>query len=95
MGHLGYRSLFDLLKLAHGIEIKRPASIKICNEYIKNRLQWKPSQTLMTRITKFLEEIYSDLGKPLPLIHCGEQYYISFYDDTTGTYHIKTMQHKI
>ncbi len=48
----------------------------------------------MTRATEFLEEIHSDLTAPLPPTRWGEDYYIAFYDDTTGTYHVKTMRHK-
>lgn len=48
----------------------------------------------MVRVTKFLEEMHSDLKGPLPPIYEGEQYYISFYDHATGTYHVQTMQHK-
>lgn len=43
----------------------------------------------MTRATKFFEEIYSNLKGPLPPTKCGEQYYISFYDNATGTYYVK------
>ena len=66
MGHLRYRSLLELPKLAHGIEIKGPALVEICGRCIKGRSQQKPSQTPMTKVTKFLEEIHSDLGGPLP-----------------------------
>ncbi len=48
----------------------------------------------MTKATEFLEEIHSDLKGPLPPTRWGEQYYISFYDDATGTYYVKTMRHK-
>ena len=94
MGHLGYRSLLELPKLAHRIEIKGPAPMEICGGCMKGRSQRKPSRTPMTRATEFLEEIHSDLGGPLPPTRWGEQYYISFYDDATGTYYVKTMQHK-
>ena len=43
---------------------------------------------------EFLEEIYNDLGGLLPPIYWEKQYYISFYDNATGTYHVKTMRHK-
>ncbi len=43
MGHLGYRFLFELPKLANGIEIKGPTPTEICNGYIKGRSQWKSS----------------------------------------------------
>ena len=66
MGHLGYRSLLELLKLAHGIDIKGPAPTKICGGCMKGRSQWKPSRTPITRATEFLKEIHSDLGGPLP-----------------------------
>ena len=48
----------------------------------------------MTKAIEFLEEIHSDLGEVLPLTQWGDQYYISFYYDATGTYYVKTMQHK-
>ena len=48
----------------------------------------------MTRATKFLEKIYSNLGRLPPPTHWKNQYYISFYDDATGTYHVKTMRYK-
>ena len=66
MGHLGYRSLLELPKLAHGIEIKGSAPMEICGGCMKGRLQQKPSRTPMTRATEFLKEIHSDLGGPLP-----------------------------
>ncbi len=94
MVHLRYRSLLELPKLAYEIEIKGPAPTEICIGCIKGRSQWKPSRTLMTRATEFLEEIHNDLGGPLPPTRLGEQYYISFYDDATGTYYVKTMRHK-
>ncbi len=43
MGHLRYRSLLELPKLANGIEIKRPAPSEICSGCIKGRSQRKPS----------------------------------------------------
>ena len=94
MGHLEYRFLLELPKLAHGIEIKGSAPMKICSGCIKDRLQRKSSQTPMTRAMEFLEEIHSDLGGSLLLTCCGEQHYISFYDDVTVTYHVKTMWYK-
>ena len=94
MGHLGYRSLLELPKLASGIEVKGPAPTEICGGCMKGRSQRKPSRTPMTRATEFLEEIHSDLGGPLPPTRWGEQYYISFYDDATGAYYVKTMRHK-
>ncbi len=48
----------------------------------------------MTRATEFLEEIYNDLGGPLPSTRWGEKYYVSFYDDATGTYLVRTIRHK-
>ncbi len=48
----------------------------------------------MTGATEFLEEIDSDLMGPLPPTCWGEQYYIGFYDDATGTCHVKTIRHK-
>ncbi len=48
----------------------------------------------MTMATEFLQEIHSDLGEPLPPTRWGEQYYISLYDDATGTYYVKIMRHK-
>ncbi len=48
----------------------------------------------MTRVTEFLEQIHSDLGGQLPPTRWREQYYISFYDNAIGTYHVKTVQHK-
>ncbi len=94
MGHLRFRSLLELPKLAHKIEIKGPAPTKIYSRCIKSPSKRKPSQIPMTRATGFLEEIHSDLEGPLPPTSWGEQYYISFYDDATGTYHVKTMRHK-
>ena len=94
MRHLEYRSLLELPKLAHEIEIKGPAPTEICSGYMKRRLQWKPSQTPMTMATEFLEEIHSDLRVSLPLLGWKEYYYISFYDDVIGTYHVKTIWHK-
>ncbi len=94
MEYLGYKSLLELPKLANGIEIKGPVPTEICSGYMKGRSQRKPSRTPMIRATEFLEEIHSDLEGPLPPTRRGEQYYISFYDNATGTYHIKTMRHK-
>lgn len=54
IGHLGYRSLFDLLKLTNGIEIQGPVSTKICNSDIKACLQQNLSQTQMTNVMEFL-----------------------------------------
>lgn len=65
MGHLRYRSLLELTKLTQGIEIKSSIPTKIFGECIKIRLQWKPSQTPMTRVTEFLEKIHCDLRGPL------------------------------
>ncbi len=48
----------------------------------------------MTMATEFLEEIHSDLVGSLPQTRWGEQSYISFYDDATGTYYINIMRHK-
>ena len=39
IGHLGYRSLLELPKLASGIKIKESASTKICTRYMKGRSQ--------------------------------------------------------
>ena len=39
MGHLEYKSLLELPKLANGIEIKGLAPTKICSKYIKGRSQ--------------------------------------------------------
>lgn len=94
MGHLGYRSLLKLIKLIHKIKIKGPTSIKIYGRYIKNRLQQKPSQTPIISAMKFLEEIHNNLKKPLFLTRWRKQYYISFYNNTTGTYHVKIKWHK-
>lgn len=48
----------------------------------------------MKKATEFLEEIYGDLEESLPPIRWAEQYYISFYNDATKTYLVKTMWHK-
>ncbi len=48
--------------------------------------QRKLSREPMTRATKFLELLNNDLGGPLPSIKYGYIFYISFYDDSTGTY---------
>ena len=61
---------------------------------MKDRSQQKPSQTLMTKAMEFLEEIHNGLRGLLPPTRWREQYYMSFYDDATGTYHVKTMRHK-
>ncbi len=42
MRHLGYKSLLELLNLAHGIEIRRPAPTEICSGCMKDRSQRKP-----------------------------------------------------
>ncbi len=88
IGHLGYRSLLELPNLANEIEIKGPAPTEIC------RSQRKLSQTPMTKATEFLGEIHIDLGEPLPPTRLGAQYYIFFYDNATGNYHVKTMRNK-
>ncbi len=94
MGHLGYRSLLELPNLAYEIEIKGPAPTEICIGCMKGRSQQKLSQTSMTKATEFLGEIHIDLGEPLPPTRLGAQYYIFFYDDATGNYHVKTMRNK-
>lgn len=39
MGHLGYKSLLELLKLVYGIKIKKLAFTKIYSRYIRELLQ--------------------------------------------------------
>ena len=48
----------------------------------------------MRKATKFLEEIDSNLRGLLPSTRWREQYYISFYDNITRVYYVRTMQHK-
>lgn len=94
MGYLGYKSLLELPKLANEMEIKEPATTKIYSGCIKICLQQKLSPTLMTKAIEFFKEINSDLKGPLPPTRQEEQYFISFYDDATGTYYVKTMRNK-
>lgn len=44
--------------------------------------------------TEFLEEIHNDLKRFLSLAYGRKRYYISFYNDITGTYYVKIMRHK-
>ncbi len=41
-----------------------------------------------------MELLDSDLGGPLPSTKYGYILYISFYDDATGTYYVKSLRHK-
>ena len=74
IGHLGYRSLLKLSKLANEIEIKEPSPTEIWSGCMKSRSPWKPCQTPMTKATEFLEKIYSDLRGPFPQTRWAEQY---------------------
>ena len=94
MGHLGYRNILKLPKIAEGIKVKGPVPEEICGPCMKGRQQRKPSRTPMPRASKFLEEVHSDLGGPYPASRNGLQYYISFKDDATGTYHVYPMKLK-
>ena len=94
MGHLGYQNVLRLPQMAEGIDVKGPVPEEICGPCMKGRQQRKPSRTPMPRATKFLEDVHSDLGGPYPASRNGLQYYISFKDDATGTYHVYPKQLK-
>ena len=94
MGHLGNRNVLRLPQMAEGIDLKGRVPEEICGSCMKGRQQRKLSRTPMPRATKFLEEVHSDLGGPYPASRNGLQYYISFKDDATGTYHVYPMQLK-
>ena len=80
--------------MAIGIDVKGPPPEGICGPCMKGRQQRKPSRNPMLRATKFLEEVHTDLGGPLPVSYSGMRYYISFKDDATGTYHVYPLKLK-
>lgn len=84
---LEYRFLLKLSKLAKKIEIKGPGPTEICSRYINNPLQRKSFRTAISRATKFLKEMESDLKRLLTSTRWREQYYILVYDVATGIYH--------
>ena len=88
MGHLSYRSILRLPQLANGIDVKGPAPESVCRPCMQGRQRRKPSRIPMSRATKFLEKIHSDLCGPFPVSQNGMRSYISFKDDATGTYHV-------
>lgn len=52
----------------------------------------QPSGELLScKTIKFFEFIYSNLGEPLFAIQLEKKYYISFLDDVTGCYDIKSI----
>ena len=94
MGHLRYKNVFRLPAMATGIDVKRPLPDSICGPCMKRRQQRKPFKAPMPRGTKFLEKVHSDLGGSFSFFYNGMIYYVSFKDDTTGTYHAYSLKLK-
>ena len=88
MRHLGYQNLLKLPQLASGIDVKGPVPDSICGPCMKGRQRRKPCQILMSRATKFLEKVYSNLCGLFSVSQSDMRSYISFKDDATGTYHV-------
>ena len=80
--------------IALDILLKDSLPEEICGECMVGRQQRKSSREPMTRATEFLELLHSDLGGLLPSTKYGYIFYISFYDDATGTYYVKPSRHK-
>ncbi len=92
--HLSYKAIVQLASIALGIQLKGPVPEEICGRCMVGKQQRKPSREPMTQATKFLELLHSDLGQPLPSTQYGYIFYISLYDDATGTYYVKPLRHK-
>ncbi len=58
-----------------------------------DKQQHKPSREPMTYATEFLELLHNDLGGSLPSTKYGYIINISFYDEATKTYHVKSLRH--
>ncbi len=80
--------------IALGIQLKGLLPEEICEGCMVGRQQCKISREPMTRVTKFLELLHSDLGEPLPSTKFRYIFYISFYNNVTGTYYVKPLRHK-
>ncbi len=87
--HFNYKAIVKLASMALGIQLKGPLPEEICGGCMVGRQQRKSSREPMTRATEFLELLHSDLGGLLPSTKYGYIFYISFYDDATGTYYVK------
>lgn len=61
---------------------------------MQKKQQRKPSQSLISQTTKFLEKIYSDLYSLFSVFQNGMQSYISFKDNATRIYHVYSMKLK-
>ncbi len=92
--HLSYKAIVQLASMALGIQLKGSFPEEICGGCMISRQQRKPSQEPIKQATKFLELLHSDLGGPLPSTKYGYIFYISFYNDATGTYYVKPLRLK-
>ncbi len=84
----------QLASMFLGIQLKSLLPEEICGGYMVGRQQRKPSRERKTRATEFLELLQSDLGRLLPFTKYRYIFHISFYDDTTETYYVKSLRHK-
>ncbi len=80
--------------MALGIQLKGPLPEEICGGCKVGKQQRKPFRETMARATEFLELPHSDLRGPLSSTKYGYIFYISFYDDATGTYYVKPSRRK-
>ncbi len=94
LAHLSYKAIVQLTSMAFGIQLKSPLPEEICGRCIVGKQQRKPFREPMTRATKFLELLHSDLGGPLSSTKYRDIFYISFYDNATRTYYVKPLRHK-
>lgn len=75
MGYLGYQNLRQLLKIADGIDVKRPIPGKIYGDYMKRRQQRKPSYKPISQPSKYLDFLHWDFGGSYPTTQRGNQFY--------------------
>ncbi len=94
LAHVSYKAIVQLASMALGIQLKGHLAEEICGGCMVGKQQRKLSRKPMALATEFLELLHSDLGGPLLSTKYEYIFYISFYNDATGTYYVKSLRHK-
>lgn len=94
MEHLCYRSLTPLKNLSNGMNLKKTAPNKLCEDCQKEDQTRQPSRKLMSESTKFLCRVHSDLERLFPWRRQSYRYYISFLEESKGLLNIQPLKFK-